>query len=165
MPCTMSKIRILSFAVAGLLLVNVALIAFYFFGAPPPPAGEPRGNPEGPKMIIIEKLHFDKSQQALYENLIREHQQGIRALDDRINAIKNELYATLREDSNPARKDSLLSQIALLQQQVELTHYNHFRAIRELCTPAQLGYYKDLTAELARFFSPPGREGPPPSRK
>ena len=166
----MSKIKLLTIAVIGLLLINIAIVSFLMFRKPPPSlAGRPPMGQDGQpplqqdrlKNIIINKLHFDKEQAAQYEKLIVQHQAIIKSLNDSIKDAKNDLYSSLT-DVTFTGKDSLIAKLGLLQRQVELTHYEHFAAIKTLCKPDQLENYASLTKELARFFAPPKKEGPPP---
>ncbi len=158
----MSKIKLLAIAVVGLLIVNLATVAFLLLRKPfQHPEGRPPVEQAGPKNIIVDKLHFDKEQVAQYEGLIEQHQVKIKSMNDSINIVKNELYSTLSNE-NFTGKDSLIERLGFLQRQVELTHYDHFAAIKKLCKPDQLDDYTSLTKELARFFAPARKDGPPP---
>jgi periplasmic protein CpxP/Spy len=164
----MSKLKLLGIAVAGLILINLALLAFVFFAKPPrPEAMQTEGRPpfpmREPKEIIIERLHLDKEQVAQYEILIQQHRKTINETDRQIGEVKNNLYITL-SDGNTSVKDSLQNVLAGLQREIENTHYNHFEAIKKLCKPEQLPAFTELTKELARFFAP-RRNGPPPSQE
>ncbi len=165
----MSKTKLLTIAVIGLLVINIAVVGFLFLKKPPHPRdGRPAGmekgmakEQNGPKNIIIEKLHFDKEQAAQYETLIEQHQAIIKSLNDSIKDAKNDLYSSLTNETFTG-KDSLIAKLGLLQRQVELTHYDHFSAIKKLCKPDQLENYAALTKEISRFFAPPKKDGPPP---
>ena len=142
-------------AVAGLLLINLSLVAFLALRKPmPPPGGSP--DREGPKKLIIDKLDFTAEQTAQYEQLIKQHQTEIRQLNDEISRTKNRLYRTLAGD-NQSPKDSLINRLGALQRQVETTHYNHFLALKKLCTPSQQGNFNDLTRELSTYFAQPAQ--------
>jgi len=157
----MTKIKLLTIAVIGLLFINIGILAFLFLHKPVPPPDRPmRG--EGPKNIIIERLHFDKEQVAQYEKLIEQHQQSLRELDGQIRMIKNQLYSTLANNSNTG-KDSLQAKLGEIQKQIEAAHYNHFNEIKKLCKPEQLENFNALTQDLAKFFAP-GKNLPPPPR-
>lgn len=158
----MSKIKLLSIAVIGLLFVNLGLVAFLFFRKPPHTAGgRPPLSKDGPKKLIIERLHLDKEQVTQYEHIIEVHQAGIKSLDDSIKIAKNNLYQSLT-DENFTSRDSLIARLGLLQRKIELTHYDHFAAIRKICNPEQLAYFNGLTKDLAKFFAPIKKEGRPP---
>ena len=159
----MSKNRLLTIAVIGLLVVNLGMLAYLLFGKSHQPAGvPPRQRGENVKYIIIERLHFDTAQVAAYEKLVRAHQRSVRELDKQIREAKNNLYASLAEGSN-MHADSLQARLGEIQRQMEITHYNHFTDIKHLCKPGQLEYFNELTKDLAKFFAP-GKKPPPPPR-
>lgn len=169
MNYTMSKLKLLGIAVAGLIVMNIGLLAFLFFAKPPQPAdSHPESRPPfGPppqevKYIIIERLHFDNEQVAAYEELVQQHRTMISETDREIRDTKNKLYATL-SDGNKGAADSLQNRLALLHRKIEDTHYSHFEAIKKLCKPGQMDSFNTLTKDLAGFFGP-GRNGPPPPR-
>ncbi|MBI3135152.1 MAG: hypothetical protein HYZ14_10810 [Bacteroidetes bacterium] len=143
----MNKIRILTYTVIGLIVINLALIAFILFRKPP------HRNPDGPRNEIIEKLHFDDTQVAAYDLLIKDHRSSIRTAEDKIMQLKNELYGMLSDTLNTARKDSLIWELCNVQKTIEETHYAHFEAIRTLCNPDQQDEFELLTRELAELFS------------
>jgi len=160
----MSKNRLLTIAVICLLVINFATLTFLLFSQHRPPfrSGADR---EGPASLIIERLHFDTQQITAYHLLINVHRSSIRKLDGEIRATKNALYGTLAQD-DPGNADSLKNKLSRLQSAIENVHYDHFAAIKKLCKPNQLGYFNDLTNDLAGYFSPskvhpPGEEGPP----
>ena len=166
----MSKIKLLTIAAIGLLLVNIGIVAFLLMKKQPvpprgrPPMGQHDGPPmkkDGPKKIIAERLHFDKEQVAAYDKLIAEHQVAVKTLDDSIMLSKNNLYQSLQSETF-AGKDSLVNRLGALQKQVELIHYEHFAAIKNLCKPDQLKNFNKLTNELSRFFAAGKKDGPPP---
>lgn len=149
----MSKEKLLTIAVIGLLLINVCTVGFFFFTKPPhQPGGPPPFGRMEPKNQIVESLHFDQQQIADYEKLIAQHRQTIRELNDRIQTTKSSLYQSLTSESG-AVKDSLINTLGSLQMQIETTHYNHFKDIKALCKPEQLDNFNDLTGQLAHFFS------------
>jgi periplasmic protein CpxP/Spy len=148
----MSKLKLLSIAVIGLLLINVAVVGFFILKRPPaPPFGRPPLAGEGPKKVIIERLDFDAAQIAAYEKLITAHQNSIKGFEDSIRLLKNQLYQTLTIDNFYGR-DSLINQLGSLEMSIEQTNYEHFTAIKKLCNPDQLDKFNKLTNDLARFF-------------
>ena len=157
----MSKIKLLTISVIGLMIVNLGMVAFLLMQKHPfRPDGRPPMEQKGPKAIIIDRLHFDKEQTVQYEHLIEEHQTAIKSLNDSIKTVKNNLYQSLSNE-NDSVKDSLITTLGLLHKQIELTHYEHFAAIKKLCKPDQLEYYNSLTKELAQFFADKKTNNPP----
>jgi periplasmic protein CpxP/Spy len=75
----MSKIKLLSIAVIGLLVMNLCIVGFLFLGKPPlPPEGEAPFAKEATRKKIIELLHFDNEQIRQYEELIQQHRIGVK---------------------------------------------------------------------------------------
>ncbi len=148
----MSKTKLLTIAVLGLLVMNFCVIGFLFLRKPfPAPNGPHSFRPMEPKNRIIEILHFDQEQVTKYEKLIEEHRTSIKLLNDRIRETKGDLYETLREE-NVAVKDSLILELGSLQKEIETVNYNHFEEIKALCKPDQSEYFTKLTSELGDFF-------------
>jgi periplasmic protein CpxP/Spy len=158
----MSKIKLLTIAVVGLLAVNIGIVGFLVMRKPPMPReGSPAVKREGPKKIIIERLHFDKEQVAAYETIITEHQKSVKALKDSISNTKNSLYQSLKTETF-ASKDSLINLLSDLQKRIESVHYEHFTQIKKLCKPEQMEAFNALTGELAFYFTTEKKATPPP---
>jgi periplasmic protein CpxP/Spy len=159
----MSKIKLLTIAVIGLLAINIAVLGFLLLRKPPmPPNGMPQVEKKGgPKEIIIEKLHFDKEQVIAYEAIIVAHRESIKGLKDSISDTKNNLYQSLKSEIF-AGKDSLINLLGVLQKRIELVHYDHFAQIKKLCKPQQMEDFKKLTSELALYFTTEKKTTPPP---
>jgi periplasmic protein CpxP/Spy len=149
----MSKIKLLTIAVIGLLAVNIGIVGFLLMKKPTVDAkADETVKKEGPKKIIIDKLHFDKEQVAAYETIITQHRTAVKVLKDSISNTKNSLYQTLKIETF-ADKDSLINLLSILQKHIETVHYEHFMQIRKLCKPEQIEDFNALTSELAFYFS------------
>lgn len=161
----MSKIKLLTIAVIGLLAINIGIVGFLLLRKPPMPTkGMPQAEQkEGPKKIIIDKLHFDKEQVAAYEALIVEHRKSVKGLKDSISNTKNNLYQSLTKETFTG-KDSLINLLSVLQKRIESVHYEHFTQIKNLCKPEQMADFDKLTNELALYFTTePKVLRPPPN--
>ncbi len=149
----MNKTRLLTVAVVVLFLMNIGIISFLLLNKPPRPDGERNG--EGPKRLVIERLHFDKDQVDRYDGLIEQHQKTMRAADDEIMQLKRELFSLL-PSSDQSRKDSLIADINSVQRRIEHAHFDHFSGIRMICRPDQMNDFNALSRELADLFSSKG---------
>lgn len=142
----MSKVKWLTVAVVVLLCLNMVLLMCGHFGGP---------GHNGPKKIVIERLHLDKVQVEGYSKLIEVHQTMLVAKEEEMNAARKALYATLaKTNSDP---DPLFDRVAEIQMEIERIHVGHFAAIKGICRPDQLNYYNDLANDLSSLF---GRKGP-----
>ncbi len=142
----MKKVNVLSIVSIGLLVVNIVLIWSLVSQKPNKPLRE------GPKKLVIEKLHFDNNQIIEYEKLIDWHRGEIRKSDKQMLALKHNLYTSLTEKEKSNTKDSLIAEIGKLQMLIENIHYKHFQDIKKLCTPEQQKYFEALTLEITDLF-------------
>jgi periplasmic protein CpxP/Spy len=157
----MNRTKLLTIVIIGLLIMNLGILCILFLnrGHNDHPAGmPPRG--EGPKKIIIERLHFDPSQVNAYESLIEVHKKRTHELNDTSKILHRNLYALLNT-SNPdtAKANELIRLIAEKQKEVDHLNFDHFSDIKKLCKPEQMDDFNLLTEDLAELF---GHKGPPP---
>lgn len=153
----MEKSKLLTLAVVALLVINIGTLVFLFLGKPHPGPGvgpQGMGRPK-PKEIIIEQLGLDAPQIKVYEGLIQEHRQRVDSLDRIIRESKDALYQNLANDSGDAVDTALIAKINAAQKQIELTHYQHFLALKKLCKPQQKEKFEALTEELHHLFGRP----------
>mgnify|MGYP000458681302 CR=1 FL=1 len=151
----MNKLKIVSFLVIVMLIVNIAIISYIILNNKAYPADSKR---RMPREIVIEKLGFNSDQIATYDVTIKRHQNKIKSLDDAIRNTKNELYSHLKDNSTEIdTNDSLVLALGNYQKEIEITHFNHFIEIKKICTPDQMDEFNNLTEELSKIFSHPRR--------
>ena len=109
---------------------------------------------EGPKEIIIEKLHFDKEQVKNYETYIQQHRKAVNANEAVMNKLRAKLFQELRNNQQDTVKiDSLISVIGKQQMIAENINYNHFLEIKKMCKPSHQKDFEELTNEIVKLFS------------
>ena len=159
----MDKIKLLTYAVIGLLLLNVGIIGFLFFSRP---NRNPEVNHRKPKEFISEKLHFDANQNEKYESIIPIYKDKIDSLDAINRKLKSELYSQLKlQVVNSAIKDSIITLFLANQKQIEQLHFKHFLDIKNICKASQLNDFNALTQELGKMFSNQNSKPHPPREK
>lgn len=148
----MDKIKLLTYSVIALLLLNLTTIGFLAFSGT---FGEAKNrNRPQPRQIIIEKLHLDEGQQQEYEQLIDWHRSQINRLDEQIRMTKNKLYRQLLLlKSDNLTEAQLIDSISIYQKQIEIIHFKHFMGIKKICRKEQLEAFYSLTEELSKLFS------------
>jgi len=143
-----NKIKIFGMLVLILFLINIGLLSFIF-----------QSNNQHPHLkrnrnLIIEKLNFSESQIKKYDSLIAIHRNGINPAQHQLMDLKNTLYSNLKNETNAELNDSIILEINKIQNHIEHIHMNHFEAIKFICTSQQQPLYNELTADLAKFFTP-----------
>jgi periplasmic protein CpxP/Spy len=141
----MNKTRFLTLAVVGLIALNIGMIAFFLSKKMQPHRGD------GPRKIIVERLHFDQKQVGEYEKLIQKHRADIRQKEAELVAARQAIYNQLL-DEDYSKNDSLTAQVGRLQTAVEQIHFAHFRDIKSLCRPDQIKDFDALVGDLAAYF-------------
>lgn len=154
----MNRTKLLTIAVIGLLLINIGMLCFLFFDKTKTNhREEPMNGPqhEGPKKIIIERLHFDNKQEEVYSVIVDEHRAKSRELNKRGRDLHDELYVLLLEYSlNALKADSLILEIAENQKAIDYLNLEHFQKIKAICKPNQINDFNDLVSDLTKLFSP-----------
>ncbi|MGZ4033687.1 MAG: Spy/CpxP family protein refolding chaperone, partial [Bacteroidia bacterium] len=118
-----------------------------------PPAGE------GPKRLIIERLHFNDEQVKQYEIFIDGHRKKTDELHDSSREMHDRLFSLLKNDPvDKAKADSIIQQISDNQKAIDNLNFDHFQKIKSICKGDQVKDFNELAGELAELFAP---KGPP----
>ena len=156
----MTTNRKLTIGIITLLIINLIILGFFM-------TGHRRGNNsmnsrhQEPEHIIIEKLDFDDTQVASLRTLKMVHIKNVRSKDEEIRRVKKLIFNSLGSDS-PVNIDSLSTIIGGIQKDIELSHYNHFIKIKELCREDQIEKFNELSKDLSEIFRrkrPPHNKG------
>jgi hypothetical protein len=141
----MTKVKFLILIIVVLFISNCIMIGLHFKAD--------NRRKEGPKRYIIEKLHFNEAQTEKYLALIPDHRNAMREKERTMDQLRNELYASTQNPTDSIKINQIYASIALNQIEAEKINFKHFLAIKALCNPSQMGYYNELTKEIAGLFS------------
>ncbi|MDX2173976.1 MAG: hypothetical protein SFY56_12710 [Bacteroidota bacterium] len=148
----MSKTKLLYIAVVALFLLNIGTLTYIFTRKPP---RHHQLGDEGPKQIIIDRLHFDNKQEKEYSLIVEEHRAKSRELNGLSRSLHNSLYSLLSEKIfNKEKADSLINQIAINQKAIDNLNLDHFQKIKSICKDNQTGFFNELVKDLTHLFSP-----------
>ena len=145
----MNKSKFLTISVIALLVCNLFLIGFILWHKP----GKHERN--NPRNFIIKKLDLTENQIEEYEILIASHKPLFKEKKMLLHEKENQLYMLLQGTAEESAPEVLSNEIGTLQRQIEILQYNHFKDIKALCKPNQIGRYDELMTEISRVFSPP----------
>jgi Spy/CpxP family protein refolding chaperone len=164
----MERTKLLTFAVVGLLVLNLATLGFIWLKPDRPPRPEqPGGRPpvDGPARLVIERLHFDEQQQRQYLQLVAQHQQQIRTLNGQLIRLYTSYYDLLKAAQiDTIQANTLSQQIAANQQTIAKVNLAHFGQLKALCRTDQRGDFNRMVDDLAELFGRlvrPSVERPP----
>jgi periplasmic protein CpxP/Spy len=139
-----------------LVALNITLIVFLLIG---PPGRPPlREGANDPGKFLIEKLKFTSQQESEFNKLRKAHHASTEALKDEGKKLKESFFEGLTSDSLNSNKDSIAAKIAENQKQIELVTYDHFTAVKKLCTPDQKVIFNDIIGEVVEKLGRPRPE-------
>jgi periplasmic protein CpxP/Spy len=146
----MNKEKLLTWAVLGLLLLNLGTLGFLFFRPGPTP---PMGPPKREMMLqyLSKELAFDDQQQITMQAITREHHYKMDSLRNAMKTARRDLFANLKNGD-----DSGAEQIGVLQAAAEREAFRYFRALRGVANQDQLPKFDHIIQDAMRMLPPPG---------
>ena len=147
----MNNLRFLRFSVLLLLLLNVSVLGFVWFGF----AGHPRNNTA---RFLERELQLTPAQKDSYTQMHRAHHEATMQGREVDKATLHELYTLLAaapaDTAANRRIDACLDSLAAHRRRVERITFEHFREVRGLCTPAQQKRFDEVIEEAMMMLKP-----------
>lgn len=152
----MENKKLLTFAVIGLLLLNLGTLAFLWIGREHP-HGPPHPPEGGAAQFLMHELDLTADQQKQFEQLKSEHHLRIIQIQDSLHMLHETFFDELSATQAP-HADSIANAIGEKQSEIERLTFVHFRKVRAICTPEQQKKFDSVIREALRMMAPP----PPP---
>ena len=151
----MKRETFLTTAVIALLLLNIGILSILFIRRPPP------DNRHALDQQIVEMLALNTVQQKQFEQLKSDHHQKMIASEHDYRLAMQNYFGLLENDSIvPEQRDSLL-QLLLQSQRDRITvTFEHFQALKNMCSPEQKVKFPELLPDLMTVILP---KSPPPA--
>lgn len=139
-----------------LALLNIVLLAFIWLRKEPrPPMPPPQGDA---REQLIQELDLNTTQVHQFDSLRHIHFNQVNQYKETMRGLKDELFNRLKTGAAP---DSTAAAIGALQTKIETATFQHFYALRTICTPAQQQKFDAVIQQVLRNMAPRG-EGPSP---
>lgn len=165
----MKNSKAIGVVVIVLALMNVALLAFIWFGHQ---HNQRLINGGGGLTVLTEKLGLSISQEEQLEKLRQEHFRRMEPLRRESRESRDRLHSLWADGGTQEQVDSLSSRIGEIQAQIESNTFQHFSEIRAICNPEQKKIFdqiiKDVLRQGERQQGSPQRDPgqrPPPRRR
>lgn len=157
----MKQLQFYKYSAAGLLVLNLAMVAFFFLTAPP----HQGGRADGQRAVDILKL--DRQQDESFMPLAREHMQLMDDFNDQQRSLLKPYFNSLVEQNDTYNSDSLLHQVQLIERKKIESTYQHFQDVKALLRPEQEARFAAFVDHaLQRILLEQSNQGPPlPMRK
>jgi Spy/CpxP family protein refolding chaperone len=156
---TVRKYKTLVSIIVFLLITNFAMLIFFMVIAKPIDKKSRYNDQNGFGVMLQKEVGFSKAQLEKYQALRTQQRQNIKPLFDDIRKSKDNFYGLLYSDSVPDSViDANADSIANTQKKLDLQMFNHFKNIRNICTPDQLQKFdSSIKKAVARMTGRPGK--------
>lgn len=138
--------RFLVLLVAILLIVNLALMLYFF-------VFHPRNEHVGPtgrvSDFLQKELGLTTEQAAKFQQLRDQHKEAIRPVMEDMKKLKDSLYNLLGSpQTNDSAVTALTDRIGEKQKEWELMIFHHFQKVRTICDSSQLPKFDSLVHQM-----------------
>ncbi|GAA4415845.1 hypothetical protein GCM10023187_46710 [Nibrella viscosa] len=163
----MERTKLLTFAVIGLLLLNLFTVGYLVLRpGPPPHPDRPPGPPDegpGPANLIIDRLRLNPEQTRHYRQLVDQHRRQTHRLNNDLIQTYGAYYQLLAAPQpDTLQAAALLRQLADQNRALAQLNYSHFAQIKALCRPDQQAAFDSLLRHITAFFGRGPRPPEPP---
>jgi len=147
----MEKLTVYKLAALLLLVLNLGLLAFLFFG---PHTSQGAGAP------ALKVLQFDDQQHEAFKALAQVHRAEMRDLTDRQRALLREHFRQLSTDQAETPLP-LPPDFAELEQEKIGSTYHHFIDVKKILRPEQREHFPQFVEQaVSRILLGPKKAGP-----
>jgi periplasmic protein CpxP/Spy len=140
-----------------LILANIVMLATFFIARvhkTPHPS-------QAPTLFIEKELGFDEAQKQKFDELHKEHHSEAEEVRRKINEEEDSLFSLLPNVSSDSAKEQLIKQLAFNKSEIDRMTFDHFRKVREMCTPSQQKKFDAIIHDVIRMIAPQPPQGPP----
>jgi Spy/CpxP family protein refolding chaperone len=148
MTYSQSKYKTLVTIIVLLLITNIAVLSYFMFSHKRNSDNHGK-NRSGFDMLLKQEVGFTDEQTAQFSELRKTHWATAKQKMEALKQVKQNLFNLTKEENV---SDSVINQladsIALLQKQIELNSFQHFKSVRKICTPEQQPIYDSLMKKI-----------------
>jgi len=158
---SLSKSRSLIFIITVLLLTNIAVLGYFLWFKKPYKHEKGEKEHKGIAKALQNEVGFNEQQVVQYRELKEKQWATITPMFDNMCKAKDSLFRLLSdENANDSTINKTADAIASQQKAVDIQVFNHFKKIRNICTPEQLPKYDSLVQRILKKMGKPCREAP-----
>lgn len=163
----MNRNKILTFLVGILLLTNIALVVFFVARKGGPEKQRNRGGDRSSvvREFLKDSIGFNDQQLAQYDQLRQQNRETMRPLFEDLGNAKMTYYTFVSQPNADSASQAAAALIGEKQKALDMAFFNHFRQVRELCTPGQQTKYDSMVQHIIRKMVAAPRRGEHKQRK
>ena len=154
---SLTKNKSLISIIIFLLITNIAMLVFFLVLNKPTQKDSHGRDQNGMSGMLQKEVGFSKDQLNAYQSLRKNHMDTVHALFDDLRKSKMDFYNLIYISQVP---DSTLQRaadiIAEKQKMLDMHMFNHFKMIRNICSPDQLQKFDSTIQKV--FIRMTGKE-------
>jgi hypothetical protein len=157
----MKQLTYYKYAIGSLVLLNLAILAFFILTKPRPPRQTP---PHNFRSHAVNILHLNTEQEAIFNNMAKDHHQKMDALDRLQQELLLPYFQSLSISTIQVDEEMVLNEIQQLEKEkIQVTH-QHFQDLKSILTSEQLPYFEVFTQEFINHVLLGGKKHSPPPK-
>ncbi|MEQ9100080.1 MAG: hypothetical protein RIF36_15645 [Imperialibacter sp.] len=125
-----------------LLVINVVLVILFLVGPKPPK------HQSGIKDEIGRELGFTNEQKAMFDEMATAHREAILDLEKQEQELVRLFFEQLGSENISSDKEALLEQMLQLEKDKIMVTYDHFAALKQICTEEQQLRFDDVMRRI-----------------
>ncbi|MFK7926342.1 MAG: hypothetical protein AB8H47_30625 [Bacteroidia bacterium] len=143
----MDQIKFYRFVIAGLLLLNLFVLAFFLFTQTEPrPNRAPRGTSFQAEVPGI--LELDSTQQLIFNDLADRHSQQTTNINQQQQALLLPYFESIADSSVDLDTEFALTQFQKLEREKLVITRQHFLEVKSILAPQQIPLFKILMERI-----------------
>lgn len=157
-----TKNRSLISIIVFLLITNIAMLVFFLVTNNPAQKSSHTKDQNGMSGMLQKEVGFSKDQLDTYQSLRKNQLDTLHDLFDQLRRSKMDFYNLVYSSQiNDSSVNKAADAIADRQKALDLHMFNHFKMVRDICTPGQLPKFDSTIQKLfIRMTGRSGREHP-----
>lgn len=147
----MNPLTFYKYGTYGLLIMNVMMLAFFFFSRPKPPRANPRQFTEE----AMNMLGLDEAQRAVFLDSSSKHASQVRILNNDHRKLVEQFFTT-----NGSTDSLLIHKIQEVESQKLIATQAHFEEIKNMLKPDQIKHFESFKRKALGIILKQRPEGP-----
>lgn len=132
----MEQVKFYKYATITLVVLNIAMVAFFFLT-------KPKGKPHNGRKVV-EMLQLDEAQNDTFLKYVDTHKALMKGFNEKQKALLKTYFQTLTDTTNLAVTDSLLTEVQRLERQKIESTYEHLKDVRNILNEEQTPYFQEF---------------------
>ena len=159
----MNQLSFYKYTTWGLLVLNLAMIAFFFLTKPEfPQQRRPPGDHQ--KMNASTTLGLNKDQTEKFLTSAKRHEGEIKSIDAQQKELLTQYFNSLIDTTLMSKNQITIDSFTTLEKQkIEIT-YRHFQEIKDILSFEQVNDFEPFMKEVLKKAIPRHRKNPPPPK-